>query len=90
MRNGNDREQMLRYVDVVSFAQYEATLFLDTHPCDQEALEYFQHYTKLRNKALQEFAEQFGPLTLDTVDAGCAKKWDWVATPFPWEIGGAC
>ena len=42
------RQQMLKWVDMLSFAVQEANLYLDTHPSDQAALAYFQEYNQLR------------------------------------------
>ncbi|MGN0360961.1 MAG: spore coat protein CotJB, partial [Hominisplanchenecus sp.] len=33
---------MLQYINEVSFAVNDISLYLDTHPCDQEAMEYYQ------------------------------------------------
>ena len=60
------RQQMLQWVNMVSFAVQEANLYLDTHPKDQAALSYFQEYARLRNQALDDFAAMYGPLTIDT------------------------
>ena len=46
------RQQMLKWVDMLSFAVQEANLYLDTHPSDQAALAYFQEYNQLRCQAL--------------------------------------
>ena len=80
------RQQMLNWVNMVSFAVQEANLYLDTHPTDQAALSYFQEYSRLRNQALQEYASMFGPLTIDTA-IGCQGQWEWVNRPWPWEGG---
>ena len=45
------RQQMLKWVDMLSFAVQEANLYLDTHPSDQAALAYFQEYNQLRCQA---------------------------------------
>ncbi len=84
-----NQQQMLNYVNSVSFAVTEANLYLDTHPCDQEALDYFRHYNKLRGKALKEYADAYGPLTLDT-NSNCSDTWEWVQNPWPWQTGGDC
>lgn len=81
------RQQMLRWVDMVSFAVQEANLYLDTHPSDPAALAYFQEYSRLRNQALKDYASMFGPLTIDTA-GGCKNQWEWVNSPWPWEGGG--
>lgn len=81
--------QMLNYLNEVSFAQTDAGLYLDTHPCDQEALAHYQHYTKLREKALEEYTRNFGPMTLNLAGQSC-ETWDWVQEPWPWNNGGDC
>lgn len=81
------REDLLNWINIVSFAVDDVKLFLDTHPCDQEALCYFEEYKNLRKKALKEYAKYYGPLTVDTVDTPC-EHWDWVCEPWPWQKGG--
>ena len=82
------RKQMLDWVNMVSFAVIEATLYLDTHPTDQAALAYFQEYKQLRKQALKEYASMYGPLTVDTA-VGSQDTWEWIHQPWPWE-GGDC
>ena len=35
------RRELLEWINTVSFAVDDVKLFLDTHPCNAEALEYF-------------------------------------------------
>ena len=72
---------------MVSFAVVDITLYLDTHPEDEEALKYFNHYADLRRTAMSAYAEKYGPLTID--DANPDNYWSWSAVPLPWE-GGMC
>ena len=37
-----DKNKLLLYISQVSFGIDELVLFLDTHPCDQDALAYYQ------------------------------------------------
>lgn len=83
--NGKDREKLLQYINEVSFALDDVILFLDTHPCDPEALEYYEKYKCMRKEALEEYTRCFGPLLND--DADVENKWTWVMTPWPWEGG---
>lgn len=83
-----NRKELLEYITNVSFAVDDAKLFLDTHPCDEEALAYFREYSRKRNEALKEYAAHFGPLTIDTVVYSCADSWDWINEPWPWQEGG--
>ena len=45
------RKELLDWINVVSFAVDDVKLFLDTHPCDKEALEYFEEFKKQRVQA---------------------------------------
>ena len=53
------RKELLDWINVLSFAVDDAKLFLDTHPCDQEALEYFDEFKKQRVQALKEYAKYY-------------------------------
>ena len=64
------RQELLQWINAVSFAVNDVTLFLDTHPDDAEALEYFEEFRTQRTRALQEYSRNYGPLTIDTVNAG--------------------
>ena len=84
--NMQSMEALLGWIHMVSFAVNDITLYLDTHPHDKKALEYFNNYSSLRKQALEEFAEAFYPLTIDTVTP-CTGQWDWACSPLPWEGG---
>lgn len=81
------RDDLMNWINIVSFAVDDVKLFLDTHPCNQEALAYFEEYKHLRNKAIKEYAKYYSPLTVDTVDTP-ADYWKWVNEPWPWQKGG--
>ena len=51
------------------------------------ALEYFEKCNKKRQAALRKYADQYGPLTLDSActEAEC---WSWNQSPWPWQKGG--
>lgn len=78
-----NQKQLLMRINEVSFAMTEAVLFLDTHPCDKEAMEYYQKMRKLRKEAVDQYERQFGPLTADSVRN--TPEWEWTKTPWPWE-----
>ena len=80
-----ERKELLDYINVVSFAMNEANLYLDTHPNDQAALEYFNNYQKARNQALREYAKAFGPLTQDTAQVERGFLWATQSWPWQWE-----
>lgn len=80
------QKQLLDVIYAASFALNDIVLYLDTHPTEQPALEYYEYYKNLRREALQEYSELYGPLLADQVKMG--DNWNWVKTPWPWE--GEC
>lgn len=80
----SEREKALKRVQICKFAVLEAALFLDSHPDDQNALNYFNKYKQLCEKAVCEFEAKYGPLTFGGLTS--EKSWDWVKTPWPWEL----
>ena len=90
MANTN-QAKLLRFIHEVGFALDDATLYLDTHPCDMQAMEYYNNYKKVYKQAVDEYTKFYGPLNIRNVSANnsCNNNyWTWVNTPWPWE--GAC
>ena len=87
MNQQMSQKQLLQWINMVSFAVNDITLYLDTHPDDEEALNYIKHYKELRKQGLRAYADQYGPLTIDSAKVG--DHWDWATQPWPWE-GGMC
>lgn len=81
------RQDLLDWINAVSFAADDVKLFLDLHPCHTEALEYFAEVKRQRVQALKEYAKYYGPLTVDTA-SDCEETWMWAETPWPWQEGG--
>ena len=81
-----NQKQLMQYINEVSFGIDELALFLDTHPMDQKALDYYEHLRVLRKKAVDAYTKHFGPLTYR--DGETSDYWTWVQTPWPWEMEG--
>ena len=62
-----DQNQLLSVIYQASFAMDDVLLFLDTHPCDQAALSYYQYVAKMRREAKEAYEASYGPLTVDHV-----------------------
>ena len=82
----NDKLKMFKYLTELSFVMDDLRLYLDTHPCDQEALCYFKKVQEAREEVLKAYTEAFGPIYSYMVDAD--NYWCWVNDPWPWE--GVC
>ncbi|KSV60321.1 spore coat protein CotJB [Acetivibrio ethanolgignens] len=83
--SGTDKEKLLSFIHEVGFAIDDVVLYLDTHPQDKQAMEYYETYRRLRNQAVEEYTRLYGPLTNENVAFG--SYWAWVSTPWPWEGG---
>ncbi len=79
----NNEQCMLNDIGIVDFTLVELTLFLDTHPDCKEAMEYFNHYAKIKNKMMKEFSMIHYPLTKDLAES--TTEWKWGSAPLPWE-----
>lgn len=79
----NERELLLKRVQVCDFALNDAALFLDTHPDDQEALRFYKKHLDMRKEASKEFTSKYGPLTKSDYDSG--NRWLWVDGLWPWQ-----
>ncbi len=64
-QNNMNRQQLFQWINEVSFAVTEISLYLDTHPDDADALDFFHHYNEERKKALELYSANYAPLTLD-------------------------
>lgn len=80
--NQYDQKKLLEYINAVSFALIDTTLYLDTHPRDQEAIRNFKQYQNARKKALKEYAQYFEPLTIDSAEI--TDTFTWATTSWPW------
>ena len=81
-----NREQLLKDIGIVDFVLVELTMYLDTHPYDRNAMEYFNHYNRLKKQMEKEFSMKYFPLNMSLAESN--KEWRWGAAPLPWE--GEC
>jgi len=82
----DDQHKLLMFISEVSFAIDDVVLYLDTHPEDQQALEYYDTYKKLRHQSVMEYTKLYGPLSDENVISD--NYWAWVQSPWPWEVQG--
>jgi len=78
-----EKNNLMTLINQVSFAMDDVRLYLDTHPDCQEALEYYCQAKRIREEAIAEYTEKFGPILSYNVDAGTC--WSWNLGPMPWE-----
>ncbi|WP_319637903.1 spore coat protein CotJB, partial [[Clostridium] scindens] len=50
-----NRKQLLRKLQMLDFAIQETALFLNSHPDDRQAMQYYQSAVKEREKVAKEY-----------------------------------
>lgn len=85
-----EHANLMRQIYELGFALTDTILYLDTHPTDQDALEYYETMQERYKEVRKEHNRLFGPLLatnviIPTVD--CKKRWIWNDSPMPWEGG---
>lgn len=79
-------DALLKQVYQTGFAMDDVVLYLDTHPDDREALNYYFYVANLNKQAVEAYEAQCGPLMANQVNS--ENYWSWVSDPWPWE--GVC
>lgn len=94
-----DQKTLLKQITEVSFTVNDLTLYLDTHPLDENALTAFKQAMEQRKQLLKTYAENFEPLTINCVCPDTNNKTEtntkypgqkhftWTDGPLPWEGG---
>lgn len=78
------REKMLREVMASDFAVIDLNLYLDTHPEDLRALALYNSYVQKAMMLRNNYEMAYGPLTPFYFNR--KNYWEWVKSPWPWEI----
>ncbi|MPN16013.1 hypothetical protein SDC9_163351 [bioreactor metagenome] len=78
---------MLRRLQEMEFVAVELNLYLDTHPCDTEAINDYNCAVERLRKIKKEYEEEYGML-MHFGHGGYSSKseWSWVKGPWPWEV----
>lgn len=79
-----DRDKLIKQIMTADFVLHETALFLDTHPENKKALEYYKLAQKRREELAEQHRKSYGPLTYYEVRYD---SWNWVDTPWPWQNG---
>lgn len=70
-------------MQAIGFAVNELALYLDTHPCDTEALELYRKYQKQYHDMMMQYSQDYTPLShAIPVDH---PNYTWLSDPWPWE-----
>jgi len=79
--------ELLKKISEYQFVAVELHLYLDTHPCDQEAMAYYRMAKEKYEEEVADYQEKIGPLF--HAEVTCGDTFAWVEGPWPWEGGCA-
>ena len=77
------RTKDLKKLQQLQFALHEAVLYLDGHPNNTQAFEYYKNMQSKVKEAYDEYTSKHGPLTAAEVTGD---TWSWINQPWPWEV----
>ena len=78
------REELMHMIQQAGFALTDANLFLDSHPLNEMALDYFADVQRQYTQLQTEYELMYGPLT--AFDTNTEQGWTWIQAPWPWEL----
>ena len=79
-----NKEKLMREIQEVGFALVDLNLFLDSHPDNKLALDFFEDMQIKYAQLQADYEIEFGPLT--AFDTNTEQGWTWVQSPWPWEL----
>lgn len=79
-----NKASLRRSLAEAAFAVHEAVLYLDTHPQDTGAMEYFARKKEKYCQIKEQFEAAEGPLTAFSTEVN-GGDWQWIEGPWPWE-----
>lgn len=77
--------QLLEKIQAISFSAVDLTLYLDTHPTDQQALGHYNALCEQLACAKAVYEQIYGPL-MPFGETPSQYPWRWVQEPWPWEM----
>ena len=79
-----DKNALLEKLTAIDFAIHEAVLYLDGHPNNRKALEYYRGAVAERAGLYAAYADGYAPVRADDVRQD---GWSWIDDPWPWQNG---
>lgn len=81
--NNTTADVPLAELMAIDFAAHDLSLYLDTHPEDQEAFETYKDLLRLAEEGKKKYAKMYGPITKSDLVSG--KCYTWLNGPWPWD-----
>ena len=84
-RSDSERRKLMRKLEELSFVLVETHLYLDTHPTNRAALDYYRSARTEYDRLLAEYEMKYAPVVPGVREGEC--EWSWVRASWPWELG---
>ena len=78
----NEQRNMLEALQSLGLSLIDTALFLDTHPQNQRALDYYRKNGEAYGILKGEYVSKYGPLSMSEA---AGENWNWVDKPWPWQ-----
>lgn len=79
-----DRAALCKKIQQLGFVLDDLGLFLNTHPTNQIALDFFRENQGMYMEAATAYETKYGPLSIYYVNTD--NGWTWTQGPWPWEM----
>ena len=71
-------------IGAYQFALYDLALYLDSHPCDEQAMQLRTLYKERLCHLIDEYEQHYGKYVVTMADV--QDSWtEWVKDPWPWD-----
>jgi len=77
------KEALMKRIQEVQFTMIDLMLYLDTHPCDNFAIERYNMAAEELHDLQVLYSEKFGPIMWGSINEG--DTWLWAEEDFPWD-----
>ncbi|CUH97586.1 hypothetical protein P22_3717 [Propionispora sp. 2/2-37] len=81
-----EQREKLKKIQEMEFVATELNLYLNTHPCDTDAINDYNCAVQALRKLIREYEEEFGPLMNFGMGGFSREPWQWAQGPWPWEM----
>ena len=72
-------------IGAYKFALYDLGLYLDSHPCDEKAMQLRDVYKARLCQLVNEYEQHYGKYVITMTDV--EGSWmEWVRDPWPWDV----
>lgn len=78
-----DKMELLKQITAATFMKEDLSLYLNTHPMDQQALSKYNCYVVEARELREAYEKNYGMLCEN--DSLSPYTWQWINDPWPWE-----